>query len=559
MSKQGANTNPPPAGNILIMGDFFLQEVLLKVPPSPRHPEAGPTPYNHFSFQSGSVLFDFLTQLTLEHDWLHSGIARIEQYGAIRKNISDRIHGPCRLQGWSPAGPVEPATDEEKRKLEACRSAILSRARKEHITLEETSAGGTANARKALRIKDFQGHSAQATSSLSRPAVESPCLTIMSCDFQFFLEQGLDQCFTDYKPPETTCPVVCRIVLGPTVDMDEPSSIHPSQTKVEVISKNLACAVKEMSQGHSPHPPQPSVAVISSSTLKNFGFKISFRRSWERTVSDSLEAVASNKLKTLLEPFSYIVVSYFNEGALVINNARANGEHIFIFHPTSLEADLSLATDGATKGTETLITQAIASSYLLGKGLTLDTIASASLKGLKASRFLLLRGYSRLSFGEWNQVSEDLSIKSPPSDKVLAALGTKSGHADVVNYLWNRSRKNAFFSLQRQLVGTDVPEKKELATWPFGDLVEILCKGYVTFGSFPPTGVDDEGARVAVEKSTRDTAAAFFESGWLQKVVVPDTSRRARSSRTLAVLSTNGASDESGQDKPLANLTAEEF
>lgn len=521
------------------MGDFFLQEVLLKVPPSPRHPEAGPTPYNHFSFQSGSVLFDFLTQLSLEHDWLHSGQPQTEPYDTIRKNISNRIHGPCRLQGWSPTGPDAPASDEERSKLADCRSAILSRARKEHITLEETSAHGTANARKALRIKEFQGHSAQATSPLSRPAVENPCLAIMSCDFQFFLEQGLDKCFTDYNPQGSKCPVVCRIVLGPTVDLDEPSSIDPGQTKVEAISENLARAVKDMSQGPSA---QPSVAVISSSTLKNFGFKISFRRSWERTIDDAHAAVFDSKLEVLLSPFTFVVVTFFNEGVLIVNRRERSGENIFIFHPTSLEAELSLAVDGATKGTETLVTQAIATAFLRGRELNLEAVAKASLKGLKASRFLLVRGYSRVSLGDWNYIADTLNYdsflnqdlprdhsdnikadgkpKDELKDNVLKALRNRIDQPDVVHYLWNRSRKNAFFELQKQLVGTDVPDNKQLATWPFGDLIEILSKGYVTYGSFPPTGVDDEAARGAIEKSTRDTATAFYESGWLQMVVI---------------------------------------
>ena len=514
MSEKGDATTSPIEGNILIMGDFFLQEVLLKVPPSPRHPEAGPTPYNHFSFQSGSVLFDFLTQLTLEHAWLQTHNARPADYVKKRIEIAKRINGPCLLQGWS---PDKNTTRRLKKRPthESIRNAVLSRARKEHITLEGTSASNNVNARKALRIKEVQGHSAQSKTPLQRDWVDDIDLTVMSCDFQFFLEEGLQNCFSTFSSPKNPCAVVCRIVLGATVSLDAPSTKKGS-TKVEIISENLALAVKTLSRVGEKS--RPTVAVLSSSTLKNFGHNISFRRSWERTISDTLRAIDQGTLRTLLANFDYVVISYFNEAALVVD--RKANQASFIFHPTSLEADLSLSINGATKGTETLVTQAVACAFLMNKPLDLEGVANATLKGIKASRFLLLRGYSRAKLGEWDTVGDTLSIAATPEDPVLIALQSKTTIEDVRKYLWNRSRKNAFFKLQEQLAGTDIPPDKDLATWPFGDIIEILCKGYISYGSFPPTGVDDDVARNAIVNSTRDSAAAFDEAGWLQQLAI---------------------------------------
>lgn len=308
-----------------------------------------------------------------------------------------------------------------------------------------------------------------------------------------------------------------------------------------------------------------SVLVIGSESLRNAGLDISYRVTWERTISSivrEIRKLASNRPKGSAEDGSvsggpedailrlvamhdYIVVCFYNDGALIIPTALGkdgapDGDAILVAAPSQIEGDHWYRFCGTMKGTGSLVAAGIAfhlrcppqeDEQALGHS---QLIQKAVVLGLKSSRYLQSHGYStlhRCAYQVLNGIPFERKTgsrskaddKPKAKDKAYRAMVAKLGSSnlDVIRYFWNRTRsiifaKEDLVPLAIKALDSGCGQETKICIWPLGDLVEILVSGHPTFGSFPPVGLKLDEGREAIDKETHKVLEAWNDCGWLE-------------------------------------------
>ena len=95
-------------------------------------------------------------------------------------------------------------------------------------------------------------------------------------------------------------------------------------------------------------------------------------------------------------------------------------------------------------------------------------------------------------------------------------------NSDTKLYLWNRLQSARFFGrYQHSLFGASPGgDRGGITCWPMGDIVEVLCAGHPTFGSFPPASFNLSEGRPEIEKQTQKVARAWSRAGWLSALTI---------------------------------------
>lgn len=542
--------SPLKVKNLLIIGDFLHQHMVAEQEDKLKNPNIPRSLYTDFEIYSGSFLFEHLTRYCLEYLWLKAPGNELRTRRGATAFARQMIHGPSRLV-------TDLADPDEKG---ARRDAIFDIARKEHISLVRSGTRSKRDkAHMAYRIARNMGRSDSRGERIGRALKNyQPEVLLLSVDFHKFLQKTPSQYFHDFDPLQAQgLPMLVRIAVGPDVD--------PTNGVFSSINRHLAQWAKVS---------KPSIAVISSGSLRACGHDISYRKTWERTIADTVEALrriktdadaidpasgapegrnGDNKHAPLcLGAFDWVVVTFYNDAALAVPmNALVRADEgewkgegsepacIFASEPESIEQDLSLKLEHQTKATETLVTQALAIEWAKeSTDSDADKINRAIIHGLKASRYLLLHGFEAVKVGgPWTEALR--FDRCVVGDAVVNHLQRnerdlfddreeieQGGIYDVKLYLWNRSRSADYFETQNELMRDFTARRSgrgtpSLVTWPFGDVAEILCEGYPLHGSFPPIGLRLEEGREKVENSTGRTSKAYHWASWLEATEIP--------------------------------------
>lgn len=307
-----------------------------------------------------------------------------------------------------------------------------------------------------------------------------------------------------------------------------------------------------------------SVLVIGSESLRNAGLDISYRVTWERTISSIVREIRDHarvrqaessgnespvkredSILGLVAKHDYVVVCFYNDGALIIPTTSGNGDApdgdaILIAAPSQIEGDHWYRFSGTMKGTGSLVAAGIAfhlrsllhqGEQALGHG---ELIQKAVVLGLKSSRYLQSHGYStlhRCAYQVLNgipfvgtarggtKVDDKPNAKENAYRAMVIKLG--SSNLDVIRYFWNRTRsiifaKEDLVPLAIKALDSSAGQETKICIWPLGDLVEILVSGHPTFGSFPPVGLKLDEGREAIDKETHKVLEAWNDCGWLE-------------------------------------------
>jgi len=336
------------------------------------------------------------------------------------------------------------------------------------------------------------------------------------------------------------------------------SSIYkPAETKkFKTFITNFAGFVEKQKEKDSDRT-RTRILVVSSEGLRNAGYDISYRVTWERTVTDTVAIVQKRRTDTrlshLFDTFSHIAVTFYNDGVVLVP-LDAEKEVIVVADPSGIESDLHRRFNGSMRGTETLVATSLA--YELGKipsddgarKLTLDQrLQKALVHGVKSSRYLQCRGYTTLHSCAYHVLNKKMQMRANlagiKDPKYVAFYHIfkkhKINNVDVLRYFWNRTR-SIRFALDGGIEAAtstleahgDAGKGTKICTWPMGDLVEIIAAGYPMFGGFPPVALLLTEGRELIESETRKVVASWQASGWLEIGRVPQATVLPPDSRT---------------------------
>ena len=286
-----------------------------------------------------------------------------------------------------------------------------------------------------------------------------------------------------------------------------------------------------------------SVLIISSESLRTTGMEVSYRVTWERSLSAIIGEI--QKCKTLTPPykdvgqslrcaiagFDYVIVCFYNDGAVIVPTGGSEKDAVLVALPSQIEGDHSGRFVDTMRGTETLVTAAVAFHLRSEDNKSfniLQILQKAVVHGVKASRHLQSHGYVTLHGCGYRIVSgepldKNKDAKETAYSYLMDKLSQTLNHTDIFFYLWNRTR-SAQYAKNGLIVGAADAfnsKKKRLddtnfCTWPLGDLTEILVAGHPGYGTFPPVGLKLEEQRSSIERETQRVSAAYDDAGWLE-------------------------------------------
>jgi hypothetical protein len=478
--------------SIVVAGDLLAQDVLVSLDPSYEfNPQGRTQDINTYKQLSGAAMLEFLLR-------------------SLSKRKNDTENPPV----WGPV--LDPS--EHKSLLEN-NPAIIENAPGETITLDRCTTRNTKAEplSPSYRQTNLLGVRAGVISRVVKQALPSnlSCLCL-SIDHGHFLAKAILADYFDGKPtPKLT---VARILYRPL-------SSAAGRSTAKIIAKNLKDSLGTIDG--------VKIGVVSSESLRSMGFEISYRVSWERSISDvyrHLRAAKNRGRRTdyLLE-FDYLVITFYNDAALIINVEDLKGDlkdedtHGFIFIPSAIEGDLVHLYEAPTRGTETIITASLA-HHLTGKSqVDFEEMRKAVLYGLKASRFLQVHG-----FVEVCKFAMEGALDNPPKrvDECMKTL-VGASDPDCTSYVRNRKWSAMYFKeFQSKIQGwakwpqTDT-HRSGLVTWPFGDIIDIIALGELESGGFPPKKISINDGRLSLQRSTSKSATAWEKCGWLGMANLP--------------------------------------
>ncbi len=553
--------------DIVVAGELMLKRVLMQNEAVYPFSLQGKQDVHQFSYVSGATNIEFLLKACAEYDYLQT--QKFRNKGTNREFAKDiknyRTKGVLDSTLSSPIsstiyGPSSIGTTERKRK------ALLG------ALITETVAYGTTHSLikqqdsnfKSFRRTEYLGNGKRRkcdeTPVKQQVSSKDDLVLTLSLDFEHFLENPLDTYFEQPLQFRKGF-LVARLLVKPG-ELTETSQL----ARQTVIADNLNSCLQS-------HANVPRIAIISAESLRACHEEISYRVTWERTISDTLSVVDRIREKGTgmpalksLKNFDWLVVVFANDAALIIppkgvltgidgDTTTQIGEAvIFIASSSGIEHDYRNGFTGRTRGTETLVTTAISmylarlrSSDINNPQKIASHLRLATTLGIKASRHLQAHGYVSVKAPMRRYVTEKEVTGDEQLTEILRKLEKNWGPrwkdgshdpnsisaSDSTFFLWNRLQSAQYVDhFQRKFFETPIGlPGDDIITWPFGDIAEILYDGYPTYGSFPPTSFALKDGRDIVYKQTTNVANAWHRAGWLSSSVIPrDRAKRGSES-----------------------------